>query len=520
MKGKQLKTNSSAPNAGLWSKLPLKGLVGVLLMLFFVIYTATKFPYTYITMEGDNFWVLTRDFWHQELAELPAVTTWLADFLTQFYSSPHVAATIEAFLLGITGVLAYLTLSRFKGDPSRKKGSPRGKWSAALPWLALLPPVLLGFYCTFDLNFHLQCLFFFALLALQLFSSIRGKVIWSIVCVPLGFLLMRTPLLIMLLLIQTVLLALPRENRKRAAWMGVPLLLLFLTPLIYSQQVAFIPFEERYTDWGTRFEPLTSKESRYGEYVKMLVCLAEEERWEELLYKAHARREAQRGNSIVLRYALLAESALGTLPENLLEYPISDERLFLYQHEGGRVALPFNRLFYRNLGVYDEAFHHAQEYGLLMHTGTCFSSIRQMTDYSIAEGEWEMAEKFLHILSKSSCHKDFVKDRQAKIPNPHSLIPNSSIPLRADNFVGGYPLPVEMLKLERYYKDSPHRKKMIDYAICTYIIRGDFKSFTIAINNIDIYKGRELPKAYRVFQEKYLSAASSTSPVSNPLETR
>ena len=80
---------------------------------------------------------------------------------------------------------------------------------------------------------------------------------------------------------------------------------------------------------------------------------------------------------------------------------------------------------------------------------------------------------------------------------------NKNIALRADNFVGGYPFPVEMLRLARYYKDSPDRKKMIDYAICAYIIRGDYNSFMIAVNAFDIYKDKELPKAYRIFAQNF-----------------
>ena len=46
------------------STLPKKGAKGFIyyyifllaLMLLFAIYTATKFPYTYITIEGDNFY--------------------------------------------------------------------------------------------------------------------------------------------------------------------------------------------------------------------------------------------------------------------------------------------------------------------------------------------------------------------------------------------------------------------------------------------------------------------------------
>ena len=455
------------------------------LMLFFAIYTATKFPYTYITMEGNDFWVLTKDFWHLKLGMLPAFTNWLADFLMQFYSSPWIAATIQALILGLIGMLAALLLLPQKG---------KKVW---LRWLALLPPILLGYYCTFNLSFQLECLFFFGLLLVfVLIPSFKGRLTWSIISVPLGFLLMRTPLLFLLLLLFGAIEF--KNSGKKAFSFIIPLILLALTPLAYSQQMAFIPFEERYTDWGIQPVPITSKYHRDGEYIKKLVCLSNEGRWEDLLYKEHVRRDAQRGYGVSLQYALLAESALGTLPENLLDYPIRDESQFLYQHQTNNVALQLNRLFYLNLGVYDEAFHHAEEYGLLQTNGNCFSSLRQMVDYSIEEGDWDIAEKFLQILSKSSCHKTFIKERQAKMEEAKKNF-KKDIQLRADNFVGGYSLPIEMLRLARYYQDESQRKKMLDYAICSYMLRGDANSFMIATQAFDIYKVGELPKAYKEF---------------------
>ncbi|MBO4549278.1 MAG: hypothetical protein J5733_00985, partial [Bacteroidaceae bacterium] len=94
--------------------------------------------------------------------------------------------------------------------------------------------------------------------------------------------------------------------------------------------------------------------------------------------------------------------------------------------------------------------------------------------------------------------KKFIKERQERIQNSKS-INSKSIPLRADNFVGGFPLPVEMLRLARYYETSPQRKKMVDYAICSYLIRGDWQSFAIALQAFDIYKDKPLPKAYSLF---------------------
>jgi hypothetical protein len=458
-------------------------------MLFFAIYTATKFPYTYITMEGDNFWVLTWDFCLLKLATLPAITTWISDYLVQFYSSVPVAACIQTLALGIVGVLAHVVL----------KMEFHKKW---IYWLGLLPSVLLGYFCTFCLSFQIQWIFFFCLILIfHYIRSFRGRIIFSLLCVLMGFLLLTTPMLALLLLVHAAL-VFKNHGAKKCAYWVLPMILLAITPRMYSQQVTFIPFEKRYIEWGCYFDPLTSKNNRNGEFVKKCVCLANEGRWEDLLYREHVRSEAQRGNGTALRYALLAECALGTLPENLLDYPINEEGLFLYPHESGIIYSQFNRLFYLNLGIYDEAFHHAQEYSLLMPNGNSFSSLRQQIDYSIVEGEWEIAEKFLTVLSKSSCHKDFIKEKRAALEKAKKNF-NKNIPLRGDNFVGGYPFPVEMLRLARYYKDSPNRKKMIDYAICAYILRGDFRSFVIAINAFDIYKGKELPKAYSIFKDNF-----------------
>ena len=490
------------------STLPKKGTRGFIyyyillwaLMLLFAIYTATKFPYTYITIEGDNFWVLTRDFWQLKLATLPAVTNWIADYLMQFYGSPYVAATIQALVLGTIGVLASCL------RPLRK-----GAWL----WLGLLPPVFLGYFCTFCLSFHLQCLFFFALLLVFIeIPNQKIKLVWSLVCVTLGFMLMRTPLLALLIVAQAALFSSLRWS-KRVGIAVAGVAILALMPLIYSQQIAFIPFEQRYTAFGTYFDPITSQNNRNGENINKMVTLSNDEQWEDLLYREHIKRDAVRGNAVALRYALLAESALGTLPENLLDYPIHDENLFYFPHEQNRIAQQFNRLFYLNLGIYDEAFHQAQEYSLLQPNGNSFSSIRQLVDYSIAEGEWDIAEKFLQVLSKSSCHKKFILNSKFKIQNSKKLPQKrvEDIPLRADNFVGGYPLPIEMLRLARYYnaqekndslsnvRRSSSIKKMLDYAICSYMLRGDVNGFLVATKAFDIYKDKELPRAYKEFLE-------------------
>jgi hypothetical protein len=177
--------------------------------------------------------------------------------------------------------------------------------------------------------------------------------------------------------------------------------------------------------------------------------------------------------------------------------------MFYYPHEGGHISLQFNRLFYLNLGVYDEAFHHAQEYGLLQANNICFSSLRQMVDYSIEEGDFEVSEKFLNILARSSRHKSFIESRREKLSDRRSSgQPGKQVSLRADNFVGGYPLPIEMLRLARYYGEGPGQKKMLEYAICSYLLRNDKKSFIVATKAFDIYKNKKLPRAYQEYLDR------------------
>lgn len=471
----------------------------LVLMHIYVLYTGSQFRYTYLSMEGDDFWVATWDFWRLKLGMTPALTNWLADYLMQFYGKPYVGATIQAVVIGATGVLFRALLSG------------KGWWT----FLALLPPVLLAFCYPFSLSFQLQTLFFFAMfLGISWIPRDNWRRLARLVAIPVSFMLMILPFQFVLAFPLVLRSKDEGERRPKDLWKSacglVAVVLLYLTPHIYSQQVAFIPFENRFVDITAYWEPLTSQHLRNNENIRKMVCLASEGRWKDLLYKEGIQRDAQRGNAIALRYALLAESALGTLPENLLYYPINDERLFLFQNDQNVVAQQLNRLFYLNLGICDEAFHQAMEYGLLQRNGICFSSLRQMVDYSTEAGDWEIAERFLHVLSKSTLHKRFVEERQAKIQNPKGLTSNgeSEAPQRADNFVGGYPLPIEMLRLARYYggkgtaeqgQQPADIKKMVDYALCCYILRNDANSFRIVLGAYDYYKDGPLPHAYSEF---------------------
>lgn len=453
-------------------------------MVVFVIGTGLCFPHTYRALEGDDFWALTMDFWRLKLSMQPAITQWTTDFLLQFYGTPFVGAGIQAIVLGLTALLAENVIGRW--FPSRN-------W---MRWLGLVPSLVLGYYCTFDLCLMLEALSFFALLAVYQHIGLRqARLVVSLLMLPLGYMLMSMPALAVMLL------AIMADEALRChttlwRWQLLGLPILGIMPIIYSQQVAFIPFKDRYTKIGTYFDAVTSHVSHDSERLHAFIHTAEDEDWYSLMVDYHCRRDAQQGDAVALRFALLAESAQGKLADNIFTYPIQEESQFLFPHKREYITCQFNRLFYRNLGIYDEAFHQAEEYYLLQRNGLCFSSLRQMVDYSIREGEWEVAEKFLHLLEKATCHGDFVRDARQQMQKARKEH-REEIPLRANNFVGGYPFPVEMVYLARYYKDPARRAQFMDYAMCAYLLRGDLMRFNVALHAFDVYKDRQLPQTYK-----------------------
>ncbi len=478
----------TVPNKQLFREhTPLFYVAAFLLSVLFALFTASHFPYTYRSMEADDFWLLTHDFWMQKLATPPSLTLWLTDYLLQWFDAPLRAAVYHATILFLLTLFAHVWLLRL--FPTRKY----------VGWIALLPGAILGVYCTFELHMFLETMFLFALLVTHtLIRPTHLRLLFTLLMLPVGYTLMSMPLLAMML---AGMIAAEWKRFKARNWLYAMIMgyaLWYFLPIVYSATFAFVPFERRYTCFNTYFKPINSKALKDLERLRSYIFLANEGKWSELLYARHCKNEAQRGDAIALRFALLAESESGSLPENLPNYPINKEDQFYFPHIREYMTTQFNRLFYEHLGVYDEAFHQSQEFGLQQINGICFSSLRQMTEYSIREGEWEVADKYLRILEKSSAHATFIAEKRREMEQAKKTF-RRNIPLRADNFVGGYPLPYEMLRLCRYYDGGPYGKKMLDYVLCSFLLRGDKYIFQHLYMLHGYYTDQNLPETYKAF---------------------
>ena len=251
---------------------------------------------------------------------------------------------------------------------------------------------------------------------------------------------------------------------------------------------------------GERYK-LFSQQMNVGEQFYRYMFMADEGRWQELLEQI--RRDGAHETPIGMRYALLAESALGTLPQTLFTYPITQPDDFLMRGERNPISCQFNRQFYENLGVYDEAFHQAMEYGLLQKEGCCMYTLRQLIDYTIREGDVRIADKYLTILSQSVLDRGFVEEQRARLEKRRSesasadgsASADAGRPLRADNFVGVYPLRSEMVRLA-YYGVGDHLKAL-DYTLCSILLQKQLEQFHGTLSQFPDYQVRPLPTVYQ-----------------------
>ncbi len=255
-----------------------------------------------------------------------------------------------------------------------------------------------------------------------------------------------------------------------------------LMPL--SLIVALVPayFYPPNAEYQWEEDRLFSKSLRQKEQFHHYSRLADSHRWNDL--QRAIRQDGTAMSVLGMRYMLLAESANGTLAENLFTYPVSETENFLFRGYRTALTCEFNRQFYDNIGIWDEGFHQAQEYSMSL-PKFCLHSLCYMIDYSIKEAEWAVAEKLLTVLSQALFYDDFIADRRNQIAEGRQLKPTNDAPLRQDCFVTGYSLQNEMVYLFQYHIGDS--MKIQEYILCCMLIRKNLTQFMHALRQFPRY---------------------------------
>ena len=492
------------------------------------------FPYSEQMMEYLNFFVWTPEHLSLRLSMYPGLNSLLTAWILQFFRSAAMGIILEAGLLALMTLLAALVA----------KAWGRRSWTL----FALIPAV--GFELLFfhRVSVTLEGLFFFgSLVAVGYVSRKCARWLTAVAIAVVGLLafwFIAFPVTV-LLMVTLSLLQLTGPSQSRRSVMGIvclmlPLVFIAITVLsikLSSAHLGFIPFDNRW--WYVPevkdgiaalllllaapvvlmfvprfgkpvFQSVTNlllcvvvgvwcysriaNEEGYhvSENVYRYAALAEEGEWQQLLNDI--RENGAIDNNIYLRYALLAEARLGTLPDNLFQYPINSPELFCPRLENQPPASDFIRVFYRELGFPDEAFHQAFQYGMMasVSCGFCAGSLRHMAEYCVALGDKPLAEKYLWLLERTSNNGDFVA-RQRELLGKITP-PDSATPLRTDCFMMAYAFNTEMAF---HVEANPNNKAALDYLLCGLLLTKQLGIFKEVLNRYaDHYKDAPLPKAY------------------------
>jgi len=477
-------------------------------------------------LEGDSLFLTTKSFFISKLSQGAGLNGWITDFLLQFFYNPLYASLINAILLCAISISAAYVIKKIKGN-------------SRFVDIAIISSCMLLLLFPYQINLQIEGIVFYLTLLIYIcLPKYWQRTIWCIMFVFIGYLMLSLPIQIMCLVVIAAYELWHMRNFKYLLTHLCCIAASITIVYIYSNYVEFIPYEQRYfytkSIIGTERECLytiifllpfaaitlnrikkqkisiissivmlgfiiitigyNAYNSRflYNEKIYNYVLLADNKEWSELLSQLQAEDHGNK-DEIVLKYSLLAESALGTLPEHLFQYPINDAEEFLFIHDRNPIGYLFNAMFYENAKVYDEAYHQFFEYNTLQNNGNCFTSLRHMIEYCIKEADFPVAEKYLAVLEKSTCHDKYVQQHREHIKQLKEKGYKPEVPLRSDNFVGGYPFNSEMVRQLQLY---PQSKTYLDYLLCGLLLQKKLYEFSVIIAGFPLYKGKELPRAY------------------------
>lgn len=481
------------------------------------------YPHLLARQEANDFFQWSVPFFHEQLGHAPGLTSWLSAYLYQYFRWPLLGALFIATLALLTAMLVCRILKRKCPMPVSTV-------------FGLAVPLALLVVSPFDLRVFLFAFFFFAFLYAGLsINSLKGRVAYMLIISVLGCFFVTWPMVVLLITILTLQACLGRRIHGHLLLGAVVCVGVSVVMVEFMKdKIAFIPFGQRYfyspvsamsawlfyalfvvavlplflhvqvkrrvTEWAVTGVGvlmvgvclalmLKNQENNYAERTYRYVSMAESRQWEQLL--ASIPQEDVYKDRIAMAYALMAEVQLGTLPEHLFQYPIGNPEDLLFRYGMSAFECTFNHQFYENLGIYDEAYRQAFEYGVMCPAGTSFWAIRKQVDDAMQAGDWKVAQKYLDILDASSFHSQWVAKRRKALENHTDF--EEEKPLVSERFINFYSFSSEMI---HQLRARPTHRKLLDYALCALLLERKVDKWAVTMQEFPFYRDKFLPRAY------------------------
>lgn len=229
--------------------------------------------------------------------------------------------------------------------------------------------------------------------------------------------------------------------------------------------------------------------------------LVTKQEWDEIL-KIVKPQDAFR-SEYLRKCALLALIQTDQLADKAFVYGLSGMNDYCYQKDNTTTLRNFNMKFYRNLGMYSPAVYYSYQLATQFLLGMSFNSARSLSDIYLEVKDYALAKKYLEILSRSTCHGKWVKERLPKLEAIKDATPDYVADPSKDVFsLFQYDLP---LMMSRHPEDS----RYIHMYLCGLLAEKECGLFYETFCNTvaaDYTAGTKMPRIYQEAMTMALAA--------------
>ena len=429
----------------------------LLLIPVVFVFWVVAYPETLQWMEEYSFFSTLPDFTHLQVRLPGDALRYLGAFLLQFYRWTWVAAALQTLFAWAVMAMASYTLWRVLKIEK-------------LMWTAYIPTaIFVARQCLYrDLEWSFVWVIVMALVAIAARLFVRRPILakysddYKANNAPKGGKTVVTP--------------------KRGR---------FATALIYLVLPAALLGVGFYVS-------VSDMDCAFRERIHKVEHLAEEQKWEEIL--EFVTPEVALNDGALKRYAVLALLETDMLANRAFEYGVTSPDDFYFMERNEFVGIYYNSLLYKSMGVDDEVIHLMYLLNEHSRLGFSFRSLRTMADAYLRKGDAILAEKYLTILSHTTCHGAWLKPRWEQLAelkaNP---VPRPTEP--SDVSVGAHGLHGQMALLDessRFLKIYPTNKKIVDVLCCGLLAICDIENFGKMFDKYapGAYAGQKMPAYY------------------------
>lgn len=405
-------------------------------VLVFIILWAIWFfcyPYYHVWLEGYSFFSTLPDFRALHAVIPHGLSMYIGAFLHQFYAVPAIGAAIQAFFGVWPVICAGIIVKRLFKEPE------------GLMWISILPLPFVVYRQFWDL---------------QMVYVLR-------------YALMSGALMLAVLLITMF---------RRPQW---------TLPKFLSGRFLGIASVSACMLLSVYLLAFRDERCHLHEEYARLEYMGEHRQWQEILQTVSVQDAAT--DEFKRRYALLALSETGNLAEYAFRYGLSSSGDFLFYGRIEPLCLNFNALFYQCQDMHNAVIQQAYQLGVQSVTGAGSASLRKLADTYIGLKDHTLAKKYVDILSHTTCHRRWVKERLPELEAIKNAVPEyAHDPYKA--VIADFPHTISSM-VDR----TPENRKYADLLLCSILADRDgdkFKNLFSYIAQWQYPDGRNIPRLY------------------------